>query len=78
MINPVQSDMYTGDNTVPTPVGDSHIYGGPADLWATTDLTASDIANPTFGIVVSFRSNAIYPHRDLAYLSQVALRITYA
>jgi hypothetical protein len=78
MINPVQSDMYTGDNTVPTPVGDLHIYGGPADLWGTIDLTAANIADPTFGIVVSFRSNAIYPHRDLAYLSQVALRITYA
>jgi hypothetical protein len=78
-VNPVQSDMYTGDFTTPLdPVGDSHIYGGIADLWGTTGLTATNIADPTFGVVVSFKSNTIYPHRDLAYLSQVALRITYA
>jgi len=77
-INPVQSDMYTGDFTTPlNPVGDYNIYGSPADLWGTTGLTASDLANSTFGIVVSFKSNAIYPHRDLVYVSQVGLRITY-
>lgn len=76
-INPVQTDMNTGDFTTPQdPVGDFSIYGGPADLWGTA-LTASDVADPTFGVVVSFQSNATYPHRDLAYLSQVALRITY-
>ena len=77
-INPVQSDMYTGDFTTPlNPVGDYSIYGSPADLWGTTGLTASDLANSTFGIVVSFKSNAICPHRDLVYVSQVGLRITY-
>jgi hypothetical protein len=77
-INPVQTDMNTGDFTTPQdPVGDFHIYGSPADLWGTA-LTASDVADPTFGVVVSFQSNATYPHRDLAYLNQVALRITYA
>lgn len=78
-INPVQSDMYTGDFTTPVnPVGDRHIYGSGTDLWGTTGLTAANIADPTFGVVVSFKSNPIYPHKDLAYLSQVALRITYA
>jgi len=78
-VNPVQSDMYTGDFTTPLdPVGDSHIYGGTTDLWGTAGLTTANIADPTFGVVVSFKSNPIYPHRDLAYLSQVALRITYA
>ena len=78
-VNPVQSDMYTGEYTTPlNPVGDSHIYGNNTDLWGTTGLTLANIADPTFGVVVSFKSNPIYPHRDLAYLSQVALRITYA
>jgi len=78
-INPVQSSMYTGDYMEPPaqPVGDVGTYGGPADLWGTTGLTSANIADPTFGIVVSFRSNEIYPHRDLAYLNQVALSITY-
>jgi hypothetical protein len=78
-VNPVQSDMYTGEFTTPLhPAGDIHIYGGPADLWGTDGLTATNIADSTFGAVVSFKSNPVYPHRDLAYLSQVTLRITYA
>jgi len=77
-VNPVQSDMYTGDYTTPlNPVGDYHIYGGTGNMWGT-ELTAPDISNPTFGIVIAFKSNQIYPHRDLAYVNQVALRITYA
>jgi hypothetical protein len=78
-INPVQSSMYTGDymETPQQPVGDIGNYGGPSALWGTTGLTSANIADPTFGIVVSFRSNEIYPHNDLAYLNQVALRITY-
>jgi len=79
LVNPVQSDMYTGDFTAPlVPVGDYHIYGGSSDLWGTTGLTSTNIADPTFGVVVSFKSNAIYPHRDLAYIDQVGVRITYA
>jgi len=78
-INPVQSDMYTGDLLEPLqPVGDLGLYGGPNDLWGTTGLTAANVADPTFGVVVSFRSNEIYPHKDFAYLDQVSLRITYA
>jgi len=77
-INPVQSDMYTGELLEPlNPVGDLSIYGGPADLWGTT-LTAANVADPTFGVVVSFKSNVIYPHSDTAYLDQASLRITYA
>ncbi len=77
-INPVQSDQYSGDFTEPlNPVGDKHIYGGPTELWGTA-LSSADIANSTFGIVVSFKSNQVVPHRDLVYLDQVALRISYA
>jgi len=80
-INPVQSNMYTGGgpNDVPlVPVGDINIYGGSTNVWGTTGLTAANIADPTFGVVVSFKSNQIYPHTDIAYLSQVGLRVTYA
>jgi len=80
-INPVQSNMYTGGgpNDVPLiPVGDLNIYGGSLDLWGTTGLTSDNIADSTFGIVVSFKSNIIYPHNDTAYLNQAGIRITYA
>jgi hypothetical protein len=78
IINPVQADMYTSDTTVPlTPINDFNIYGGPTNMWGTT-LTAEDIMDPSFGVILSFRSNVIYPHNDTVYLDQVALRITYA
>ena len=77
-VNPVQSDMYTGDYTTPlNPVGDYNIYGSSTDLWGTT-LTSANITNSTFGVVISFKSNQIYPHSDLAYVNQVGIRITYA
>jgi hypothetical protein len=78
-INPVQSDMYTSEVTTPlNPIGDLNIYGGPTDLWGTTGLTAANIADPTFGIVIAFHSNIIYPHRDTCYVDQASIRITYA
>jgi hypothetical protein len=78
IINPVQSDMYTGDFTEPlNPVGDYNIYGGATNLWGTA-LSTADVTDPTFGVVISFQSNTTYPHSDLAYVDQVALRATYA
>ena len=77
-VNPVQSDMYTGELTQPlNPVGDFNIYGSNTDMWGT-ELTSEQLADPTFGIVISFKSNVIYPHTDLAYVNQVALRVTCA
>ena len=77
-INPVQSNMYTGELDIPpTPVGDINIYGGPSELWGR-EWTSAEIADPSFGIAVSFKSNQIVPHRDLVYFDQLALRITYA
>ena len=76
-INPVESNTYTGDMTIPIPVGNYNIYGGSADMWGTT-LTSAQVADSTFGVAISFKSNVIYPHSDLAQVSQVGIRITYA
>jgi hypothetical protein len=76
-INPVQSDTNTGYAEPVVPIQDLHTYGGIADTWGLT-LTPSQISNSTFGCVLSFKSNTLYPHSDLAYIDQVALRITYA
>ena len=76
-VNPVQSNMYTGENSPLIPIiGDLNIYGSPIDLWGTT-LTSVDIADSSFGIIFSFRSNQVYPHRDLVIVNQIGLGITY-
>jgi hypothetical protein len=70
--------MYTGNLIEPlNPIGDYNIYGSSSDMWGT-ELVSSNVADPTFGVVISFRSNIIYPHTDLAYVDQVGVRITYA
>ena len=80
-VNPVESNMYTGEYmespVPPQPVGDFNVYGASDNLW-DTELTSTTIQDPTFGIVISFKSNEIYPHTDLCYVNQVALRATYA
>jgi hypothetical protein len=76
-VNPVQSNMYTGENSPLLPiVGDVNVYGGPDNLWGTT-ITSTDISSDSFGIAISFRSNQVYPHRDLAIINQIGIGITY-
>jgi hypothetical protein len=79
-INPVPADIYTGDDygVIMDPPGNNYTYGSSTDLWGTSGLTAANVSDPTFGIVVSFKSNPAFPHRDLAYLYQLGIRITYA
>ena len=77
-INPVQSNMYTGDyDLTPIPINNYNIYGSPTDMWGT-ELTSADINDGTFGVVISFQSNSVMPHRDLVYVDQLAVRVTYA
>jgi hypothetical protein len=76
-INPVQSNMYTGENSPLLPIiGDVNVYGSDVDTWGAT-LTSADISNPSFGIAFSFRSNQVYPHRDLVIINQIGIGITY-
>ena len=56
--------------------GDFHVYGGTLDMWGTT-LSVSDINDPTFGVVLAYQSNETLPHRDIAYINQVAMRVNF-
>jgi len=67
--------QYAYQHNLPV-IGDYNVYGGPTDMWGTT-LTTTDITDPTFGAVVAFQSNETLPHRDLAYINQLALRIHF-
>lgn len=64
-----------GENKASLSVADFKTYGSETDLW-DTELTADNL-NDTFGVVVSLQSNIQYPHRDLAYIDQVAIRVHY-
>lgn len=76
-VDPVQSNMYTGENSPLLPiVGNEHVYGGSSNLWGTT-LTSEQITDPGFGVAISFRSNQVYPHRDFAVIYQLSVGVTY-
>lgn len=78
LINPVQTDMYTGEFTTPLePVKDYNIYGNSDNTWGAT-ITSAMLSDPSFGVVISFQSNQVIPHSDLVYVDQLALRFTYA
>jgi hypothetical protein len=76
-VDPVQSNMYTGENSPLLPIiGDVNVYGSEIDTWGAT-LTNTNVSDPSFGIAFSFRSNQVYPHRDLVIVNQIGVGITY-
>jgi hypothetical protein len=66
-----------GDNLADPDTSNYKIYGTSTNLW-NSDLTIIDTINPTFGVVIAQRSNVSIPHTDLAYIDNIAMRITYS
>ena len=50
------------------------IYGDENDTWETT-LSAQNIKDPTFGIILRFQSHPDWPHRSSPIIDAVELRI---
>ena len=63
-----------GDNRATLDLSPQKIYGTDTDLW-NTQLTLSNIQDPTFGVVIRFQSHPRWPHKDSAFLDSVELRI---
>jgi len=69
--------MYTADTgIILEPPSDVSIYGSTDDLWGT-NLTINDIQDPSFGVVVSLQSHPTIPHRDIGYIDQISLRVSF-
>jgi hypothetical protein len=77
ILAPIVTDINTGNTISPIQTQDYHIYGAADNTWGYS-LTPEIVSDPSFGVVVAFGSNPTIPHRDIPYLSQVGLRITYA
>ena len=72
----VLNGVLVGDN-IADPITDNiKTYGSSTNLW-NSGLTLAGVSNATFGVAISFRSNVTIPHKDLGYLDQVRMRITY-
>ena len=76
LVQLVLNGALVGDN-IADPITDNvKTYGGPTNLWNST-ISISDVTSATFGVAIAFRSNVTIPHKDLGYLDQVRMRITY-
>lgn len=49
-------------------------YGADNDTWET-NVSAEDILDPSFGIVLRFKSHPYWPHKSSALINAIALRI---
>lgn len=65
---PVGDNLATLDNS---PI---KIYGDSSTLW-NSNLTISDIQNPTFGVILRFKSHPNWPHKSSALMDAVEVRI---
>jgi hypothetical protein len=46
-------------------------YGGLTDLWGIKNFTPSMLEDPSFGVLLRFSSNPLYPHRDGMMIYQI-------
>lgn len=63
-----------GRNRASLEIPPTAVYGGENDIW-NSNLTMTDIANSTFGIVLRFRSHPDWPHKCSAMIDAVELKI---
>jgi len=64
-----------GDNQASLEINPITRYGGEAVLWGLTSITKETLQDPSFGVVVRFKSHPKWPHKDPMDLILVQLRI---
>jgi hypothetical protein len=67
-------DNLIGDNQTKLGLDPITIYGSNIDVWNSA-LTITDIKNPTFGVILRFRSHPNWPHKNSALIDAVELRV---
>lgn len=68
------NDDLLGKNKADLDLSPEKIYGSPTDKWETK-LTATEIADQNFGIMLRFQSHPKWPHRDPIIIYGIELRI---
>ena len=63
-----------GDNQASRSLNPVNTYGGENNNW-NTNLSIADIQNPTFGVLLRFRSHPSWPHKSSALVDAVEIRI---
>jgi hypothetical protein len=64
-----------GDNQASLIINPTTGYGGETFLWGLDSITKEMLQDPSFGVVVRFKSHPSWPHNDPMDLISVQLRI---
>ena len=63
-----------GENFATTDLTPIKTYGNATEKW-NTFLTKSDLNNPSFGVVMRFKSQPNWPHKNSALIDSVEIRV---
>lgn len=63
-----------GNNFAGTDLLPVTIYGNNSEKWNTT-LTKTDLQDPTFGVVLRYKSHPNWPHKNSALVDSVQIRV---
>jgi hypothetical protein len=68
------NDTLIGTNNADLDLNPLKVYGSETNLW-DTNLTIADVTDPSFGVILRFKSHPHWPHRTGAFIDAVELRI---
>jgi len=63
-----------GENQASLILDPIKIYGNSTELW-NTNLTITDIQDPSFGCIIRFQSHPKWPHKCSAFIDAIEIRI---
>jgi hypothetical protein len=64
-----------GENQATMDLSPIKIYGSNSSLWDSRGITQQTLQNPTFGVVIRFKSHPNWPHKSTPLVDTVELRI---
>lgn len=70
----ILNDELVGENQADLNLNPIKIYGGQTEMW-NSNLTIADIQDPSFGVLLRFKSHPHWPHRCSPLIDAVELRI---
>ena len=64
-----------GNNQASLDINPIKIYGGETILWGNGSITSTMIQDPSFGVILRFKSHPQWPHRSPMSLDSAEMRI---
>jgi hypothetical protein len=68
------NDTLVGDNQTTFNLDPIKLYGNETSIW-NTQLTIANIQDPSFGVILRFRSHPSWPHKNGALIDAVEIRV---